>query len=172
MSLTRQHTDNEYTRVKKKKKLYFEVDHFSRLRSFWVFAGVQHGYLVLFNLLFQITQFPFHLVAPTYLADELALERIDVRIQLRNTKTEYGINGLPSRGFYSRLEIEPSPVLRVRTHKRTRLHFARTTGTGPSLRCGTTSPWRRVRKDTTSGECRRIRRCGALLDSSKRYAGV
>lgn len=71
--------------IQKKQTHYFEVNHFARLWSFWVFTGVQHRYLVLFDLLFQVTQFSFHLIAATHLADELALERIDVRIQLQQT---------------------------------------------------------------------------------------
>lgn len=45
--------------------------------------------------------------------------------------------------MYLRPGIEPGPVLQVRTRRRTRLRSAKTTGTGPFLRCGTATPWLR-----------------------------
>lgn len=45
---------------------------------------------------------------------------------------------------YSRLWTGPVPVRRVRTHRRTQLRSAKTTGTRPFLRCGTATPWWRL----------------------------
>lgn len=63
-----------------------QVDHLPRLGSFGALAGVQHRDAVLLDFLLQVAQLALHLVAPAHLVDELALERIDVRVELHGKR--------------------------------------------------------------------------------------
>lgn len=66
--------------------LYLKVNHFAGLRCLWALAGVQHRDTVLLDLLLQVPEFTLHLVAAAHLIDKLALERVDVRIELNCDK--------------------------------------------------------------------------------------
>lgn len=59
-----------------------QVDHLTRLRRFRTLAGIVHWNSILFDLLLEISKLSLHLVASTHLIDELALESVDVGIQV------------------------------------------------------------------------------------------
>lgn len=63
---------------------YLKINHFSGLWRLGALTGIEHRNTVLLNLLLEVTQFAFHFIAATNLVDELALEGIDVRIQLQS----------------------------------------------------------------------------------------
>lgn len=134
---------------------YFKVNHFTGLRSLGIFTRIQHRYSVLFNLLFQVAQFPFHFITATHLTNKFPLKSVDIRIQLtikkepseEGTKNTINKNQKKKLSYYNimylRPETEPVPIHRVRIRRRTRLHSAKTIGTGPFPRCGTAIPWLR-----------------------------
>ena len=59
-----------------------KIDHFAWLRSLGILAIIQHWYSVLLDLLLQVTELPFHLIATSHLVDEFSLESIHIRIEL------------------------------------------------------------------------------------------
>lgn len=64
---------------------YLQVDHLPRLRRLGALPrDLQHGDSVAADLLLEVAQLALHLVAPTDLIDELALERVHVGVELLN----------------------------------------------------------------------------------------
>lgn len=118
-----------------------QVDHLPRLGSFGTLARVQHRDAVLLDFLLEVAQLALHLVTSAHLVDELALERVHVRVELEEGNFQLALPNYQASLPYSHPGTERGRVLPARTRTHTRLHSAGRADTGSSLRCGTANPW-------------------------------